>query len=164
MYTREGTAFPAEGRQFDGDPTRMFAPRMGTPISHFRDGTSNTLLVGSVSPDRKIPWMKPEDVVFDDKFPGIGKEGGFAAPYKTDKASGGVFLRADASVTTIGTDVDMTVLRNLIQIADGHPVPEGPALEPSRRSRQPQIAVIEIQRTAAGATAKLLLQTLEPRE
>ncbi|HIQ22021.1 MAG TPA: hypothetical protein EYH34_12435 [Planctomycetes bacterium] len=132
---------------------------MGRSIRDFRDGTSDSILVGPVSPDRKIPWTKPGDVVFDENFPGIGKGGGFAAPWKTDKGSGGVFLRGDGSVTTIRSDVDMELLRNLIVIADGHPIPEVPTLEPSRPRGQRPIPVIAIERTAAGPTAKLVLET-----
>ena len=157
----EGTAFPAKGHQFD-DPSRVFAPRMGTSLAAMRDGSSNTLLVGSVSPERKIPWMKPEDVTFDDSFAPLGKPGSFAAPYKTDKASAAVFVRADGSATTIRADVDIKTLRNLLQIADGQRIPDVPALRPRRTSRQGQIAVIEIERTAAGPTAKLVLQTFAP--
>ena len=73
-------------------------------------------------------------------------------------------MRADGSVTTICADVEMQVLRNLIQIDDGQPIPEIPSLEPSRRSRQRQIAVIEIQRTPAGPTAKLVIETVTPQE
>jgi len=157
----EGTAFPAKGHQFD-DPSRVFAPRMGTSLAAMRDGSSNTLLVGSVSLERKIPWMKPEDVTFDDSFAPLGKPGSFAAPYKTDKASAAVFVRADGSATTIRADVDIKTLRNLLQIADGQRIPDVPALRPTRTSRQQQIAVIEIQRTATGPTAKLVLQTFAP--
>jgi len=165
----ESTGFLPKGHKLPENPSARSwrgADRSvaGRRISEFWDGTSNTILVGSVSPERKIPWMKPEDITFDDDFPGIGKEGGFAAPYKTDKASGGVFARVDGSVTTIRTDVDMQVLRNLIQIDDRQRIPEIPTLEPSRRSRQEQILVIEIQRTPAGPTAKLVIETVTPQE
>jgi len=159
----KGTAFRPAGYRMD-DPRRVYAPRMGTSLRDFRDGSSNSILVGSVSPTRKIPWTKPEDIVFDDDFPGIGKKGGFAAPFKTDNASGGAFVRADGSVTSICADIEMHVLRNLIQIADGQRIPKIPTLEPHLYSRQEQIAVIEIQRTPAGPKAKLVIETVTPQE
>ncbi len=155
----KGTGFPPEGYQFD-DPNRVFGPRMGTSISNIRDGTSNTLLVGSVSPDRKIPWTKPEDVTFDEAFPGIGQEGGFAAPYKTAEAAGGVFVRADGSATTIRADIDPELLRNLIRIDDGQAVGEIPELVPTPSRRRQQALVIEIPRDKPGAKARLLFEDL----
>jgi hypothetical protein len=46
------------------------------------DGTSNTLLVAPVAPDRKIPWTKPEDIAVGADFPGLGHPAGIAAPYR----------------------------------------------------------------------------------
>ena len=36
---------------------------MGIRLSKIVDGTSNTLIVGTLSRDDAIPWMKPEDIV-----------------------------------------------------------------------------------------------------
>jgi hypothetical protein len=85
--TGPGTAFPIDKR-IPSQPPRRDRPAdtpadllLGaTRIYEMRDGTSNTLLVGSVGPERKIPWMKPEDVVVDENFPGIGKPAGYVAP------------------------------------------------------------------------------------
>ncbi len=164
-----GTGFPPEGHKLPENPSRRMSLDFGRPagarrLADFMDGSSNTLLVGSVSPERKIPWMKPEDVVFDEQFPGLGKEQGFAAPYKTDNGSGGVFVFADGSVTTIRDDVDMALLRNLIQIADGQPIGDIPRLQPVRRSRSEQVLVLTIPRDKPGAPAKLTIEDLRPKE
>jgi Protein of unknown function (DUF1559) len=51
-------------------------------IQSWSDGTSNTIVVAGVSPDRKIPWTKPEDITVGPKFPlQLGKPDGIAAPY-----------------------------------------------------------------------------------
>lgn len=164
----KGTGFPPEGYKLPENPSRRMSLGSGRPagarwLADFRDGSSNTLLVGSVSPKRKIPWMKPEDVVFDEQFPGIGKEQGFAAPYKTDKGSGGVFVFADGSVTTIRDDIDMALFRNLIQIADGQRIGEIPRLQPVRRSRSEQVLVLTIPQDKPGAPAKLTIEDLRPK-
>ena len=45
------------------------------------------LAVAAVSPERKIPWTKPEDITVGPEFPlQLGKPGGIAAPYSTGKA------------------------------------------------------------------------------
>ncbi len=124
-----GTAFPREGYKLPANPPRKLAlpkrerrSRQGVPgtttFADFRDGTSNSVLVGPVSPERKIPWTKPEDIVFDEHFPGLGKPGGFAAPYKTDQGAGGVFVYADGSPHAISDRIDLHVLSCLVHIAD----------------------------------------------
>ncbi|MHC4400048.1 MAG: DUF1559 family PulG-like putative transporter [Planctomycetota bacterium] len=163
-----GTAFPPEGHTVREFPSERAwagrsAPSGGMRFALIRDGSSNTVLAGSVSPNRKIPWTKPEDVAFGDSFPGIGREGGFAAPYQTENARGGVFLFGDGTVKAIRQDVDGQLLRNLITIADGTPIGEVPQFAPTHPRRE-QIPVVEIRRTETGATAKLTLETLSPRE
>ncbi|MBL7041977.1 MAG: DUF1559 domain-containing protein [Pirellulaceae bacterium] len=165
----KGTGFPPEGHKLSENPSRRMSLGSGRPagarrLADFMDGSSNTLLVGSVSPERKIPWMKPEDVVFDEQFSGLGKEQGFASPYKTEKGSGGVFVFADGSVTTIRDDIDIELLRNLVQIADGQRIGDIPRLQPVRRSRSEQVLVLTIPRDKAGAPAKLTIEDLRPKE
>ena len=50
------------------------------------NGTSGTIVVAAVSPERKILWTKPEDVTVGPKFPlQLGKPDGIAAPYSFGK-------------------------------------------------------------------------------
>ena len=50
------------------------------------DGPSGTIVVAAVSPDRRIPWTKPEDITVGPKFPlQLGKPDGIAAPYSIGK-------------------------------------------------------------------------------
>ncbi|MGD9647719.1 MAG: DUF1559 domain-containing protein, partial [Pirellulales bacterium] len=112
--TGPGTAFSAEGPQFDGQKPKFDG---GTSIRRFADGTSNTLLVGSVSPAEKIPWTKPQDVVLGDEFPVPGKPGSFALPFKLSAGDCGVFLFADGSVHILPGPDDMAKFRGLLTIA-----------------------------------------------
>lgn len=159
----KGTAFRPEGHRAE-DPRRWGAPRMGTGIADFRDGTSFSILAGLVSPERKIPWMKPEDLTFDESFPAPGKEGSFAAPYKTDMGSGGAFLRADGGVVSIRDDIDLETWRRLFQIADGHSIGEIPTLRPTPDYRRRQIPILEIRRGKPGASARLVFEQFTPEE
>jgi hypothetical protein len=165
--TGKGVAFPAEGISFDGKPENLLtSDKKGgggkLRLSSFTDGTSNSLLVGSVSPGRKIPWMKPEDVTVDADFPAPGKPGkggketGFAAPYQSPRGSAGVFLFADGSVQTITDAVPVDAFRNLLTIADGMPTDRNrlPTLA-GDAAGGPTIAVIRIESTAAGPLARL---------
>ncbi len=53
-------------------------------VASFMDGTSNTIAIAAVSPERKIPWTKPEDITVGPEFPlKLGKPGGIAAPYSS---------------------------------------------------------------------------------
>jgi hypothetical protein len=79
------TAFPPSG-------VRMKGVRPGLPFDEIRaagatlrdatDGTSVTIAIAPASPDRKIPWTKPEDIAVGPGFPGLGHPGGIAAPHR----------------------------------------------------------------------------------
>ena len=103
------------------------------------DGTSNTILFATVDPARKIPWTKPEDIVLDDTFPGIGKPAGIGAIHPVGDAHVGLFAFADGSVQTIPDTVDTETLRKFLTRAGGEVVDRsdlfsggGPPPEPSR--------------------------------
>jgi len=103
--------FTAEGADFDGKNTGPGDERAGRGFAQFTDGTSNTLLVGPVAPDRKIPWMKPVDVVIDDKFPDLGKKGGFPTLYKTGLGNAAPFLFCDGAVRGLIDTIDSKTFR-----------------------------------------------------
>ncbi len=166
VVTGKGAAFPTEGVKMDAkQPTsplfNLTKSRGAQQFRNFTDGTSNSLLAGPVSPDRKIPWTKPEDIVFNEKFPALGEKGGFAAPYEVGKLKAGEFLWCDGSVRTIRSDIDMQTLRNLILISDGNVIGEIPGSGPTRGRPGPRSGVkaaqsIEIIRDAKGVRARLV--------
>lgn len=86
------------------------------------DGTSNTILFATVDPARKIPWTKPEDIVLDDTFPGIGKPAGIGAIHPLGDAHVGLFAFADGSVQTLPDTVDTETLRKFLTRAGGEVV------------------------------------------
>src|SRR5262249_30011978 len=95
----------------------------GTTFQQFRDGTDATLVIGPVSPNRKIPWMKPEDIVVTDKLPKLGQPGSFdLLPYKTDLGSVAPFLRAEGRCFGILESIDGQMLRSLMTIAGGEKI------------------------------------------
>ena len=122
--TGPGMAFSAEGPQFDGQKPDL---GQGIRIAKFADGLSNTLLVGPIAPSEKIPWMKPQDLVIDDKFPLPGKPGSFSLPYKLPQGDCGPFLVADGSVQLLAKPKDLATLRGLLTI-DGREVNDGTLL------------------------------------
>jgi hypothetical protein len=159
--TGKNSAFPAQGPKVtDGKNWgRDFrAGRDSTSFRDFVDGLSNTIIIGSVSPEAKIPWTKPEDVELGDEFPGLGKAGGFAAPYRTTTAAYGVFLRGDGSVSAIRSDIEADTLRKLLVINDGQAIGDYPTLDQPRRREPstPQVQMIEIVRGKDGAKARFI--------
>jgi hypothetical protein len=119
----EGMAFPALELMFDGkELPREFSP-VGTTFEQFRDGTDRTLLVGHVGLERKIPWMKPEDIFVTEKLPRLGQPGSFdLLPYKTDQGAVAPFLRADGRAFGIRETIDARMLHSLMTIAGGEKV------------------------------------------
>lgn len=165
--TGKGTAFPTEGVKMDAkQPTsplyNLDKSKGATGFLNITDGTSNTILIGSVSPTRKIPWMKPEDIKFDEKFPALGKKGSFATPYESGGIASGVFLFGDGSVRSIRSDINPTTLRNLLTISDGQVIGEIPGNQrPRPRRGVTQAQVIEIIRTDKGVRARLVSRSID---
>ena len=122
--TGPGMAFSAEGPQFDGKKPNL---GQGVRIAKVSDGLSNTLLVGPIAPGEKIPWMKPQDLVINDKFPLPGNPGSFALAYKLPQGDCGPFLVSDGSVQLLPKPKDLATLRGLLTI-DGREVNDGTLL------------------------------------
>jgi hypothetical protein len=154
-----GMAFRPEGVKFDGQLPALFqaiGKRQGsTSISDFVDGTSNSLLVGSVSPEAKIPWTKPADIEVGEKFVGIGRPGGFAAPFEGPEGAAGMFLFADGAVRAIGANIQADLLRKLLTIGGNEVIDQDqiPTLTPPGGEAGQVTPVIEIVRGSKGPQA-----------
>jgi len=112
------------------------------------DGTSNTILFATVDPARKIPWTKPEDIVLDDTFPGIGKPTGIGAIHPVGDFRVGLCAFADGSVHIIADTVDTETLRKFLTRAGGEVVDRsdltdgGNSNAPPEPNRPPIVKVI----------------------
>jgi prepilin-type processing-associated H-X9-DG protein len=86
---------------------------VGAPsVASVVDGTSNTIAVVPVSPERAIPWTKPEDIPIDERFPAVGRPGGIAAPFVIDdKTRAAPILFADGSVRVVLDTIRPDVLQ-----------------------------------------------------
>ncbi len=126
-------------------------------LASVTDGTSNTILFATLDPARKTPWTKPEDIVLDDAFPGIGKPAGIGAihPVEGDHQAALVAF-ADGSVQTLPDTVDPETLRKLLTRTGGELVDrsdlDGPGAGPADPDRPPLVKVI------AGNDGKLRLE------
>ena len=91
----------------------VFSKEEGTQLRDITDGTSNTLLL--VEAKREIPWTKPEDIPYDPEKK-IPKLGGFQE---------NIFLTVfcDGAARAIAQTIDEKVLRAMITISDGQPIP-----------------------------------------
>jgi hypothetical protein len=103
-------------------------------------------LFATVDPARKTPWTKPEDIVLDDAFPGIGKPAGIGAIHPLEDAHVGLVAFADGSVQTLPDTVDPETLRKLLTRAGGELVDrsdlDGPGAGPADPDRPPLVKVI----------------------
>ncbi len=82
------------------------------------------IIVAAVSPERKIPWTKPEDITVGPEFPlQLGKPGGIAAPYSTGKAPhlhrAAPVLFDDGKSSAIVDTIDPGIFRALLSRDDG---------------------------------------------
>src|SRR5262249_43085070 len=93
-----------------------FEGRKGIRILEFTDGTSNTILVLDVNPERAVVWTKPEDLPIDlMKLPaGLGGQHG----------PGFCVSMCDGSARFFSKDVPDSTLKLLLQRNDGTPIPE----------------------------------------
>ena len=84
------------------------------------DGTSTTMAFVTVPAERSIPWTKPDDIVVDGAFPGIGKPQGIGA-VDAGVGAGPVALAAfaDGAVHVLAAATDPDLLRKLITRAGG---------------------------------------------
>ncbi len=114
------------------------------PMAGVTDGTSNTVMFATLDPTRKIPWTKPEDIILDDGFPGIGKPAGIGATHPVGDSKAALVAFADGSVQTIPDSVDKATVTKLLTRNGGEIVDRsdlGDAAEP-KANRPPLMKVI----------------------
>jgi hypothetical protein len=124
----EATAFPPSGAilRHANAPVPLPLGRGSagsTGLRDMTDGSSNTIVVAPVAPDRQIPWTKPEDIAVGSGLPGLGRPGGIAAPYLArvgpDGHRAAPVLFADGAVRALTDTIDPEVLAALATRAGG---------------------------------------------
>ncbi len=108
------TQLAGEGKttfQVPVGPETIFYHNEGTTIREISDGTSKTIALVEVTPQRAVVWTKPEDWEVDLAHPRQGVE-------RTDRD---FFLAAwcDGSVQSVPTSIDEKKLRALLTRAGG---------------------------------------------
>lgn len=147
---------------FPPDLVKMTSPDdfpacLGRDKIHFRDvtdGTSNTIMFATVDADRNIPWAKPEDIVFDNAFPGVGKAGGIGAnhPGATADKKIGLVGFTDGSVRSVRGDIDRDTIapfltRNGGEVIDGDVL----TVQGDKGSNRPQQPLVRIFKSDDGS-------------
>jgi Protein of unknown function (DUF1559) len=159
-FVGPGSVFRPEGaKQVDLKSLPLAGSSIG--LRNVTDGTSNTVIVGSLEPGRKIPWTKPEDIDVGPAFKGFGPPGGIAAPYTFRGPGGGKaapFLFCDGAVRMIAASVKPQVLASLLSCA-GNEVIARDSFPTEPAPHQFQLRMLKIRLNGARATA-----TIEPQE
>ncbi len=156
--TGPGTIFPIPSASAqDGDDA---IAKTGSRLRDITDGTSKTLLAGSVGPAEKIPWTKPVDVLCDEKFQPLGKPGSFATPYKTQGQSVGLFLFADGHVSPIANSIELDVFKALTTRAGSEPIDDEKIPSPKTSPENFQI-LLTVPRAPGSKPATLSLKALD---
>lgn len=92
------------------------------------DGTSNTILFATLDPARRIPWTKPEDILFGDDFPGIGAPAGIGAIHPVGEERVALAALADGSVRALPASAPRATVDALVT-RDGGEIVEYDAIE-----------------------------------
>jgi hypothetical protein len=163
--TGDGMAFTAEGAACDGKEANLVLAK-GRSRRDFKDGLSNTLVLGQAGPERAIPWTKPEDIRIDDKFAGLGKADGFPLSYKAGASEASVFYRADGTPKAILGEIDTDRLHSLLTISGGEKIDWNsiPSVTiPEHNPFAPELGpVLRIERNDDKSfTARLVLEPVE---
>ena len=96
-------------------PGTAFEDAKGHGMREFTDGTSTTILVVEVAPERAVYWTQPEDFPFNPENPldGLGgvEDGGFQTTF------------ADGSVKFISTALEAETIKAMFTRNGGEPIP-----------------------------------------
>ncbi|MBI1321810.1 DUF1559 domain-containing protein [bacterium] len=122
-------------------------------LAEITDGTSNTIMLAPVSPDRKIPWAKPEDIVFNADFPDLGAPEGIAMPYGKveEKNRRAPVARADGSVFALPQETPKDTVRAIITIAGGEIIDQRGLSSMPNQNPAPKFPLFKIVRKPDGS-------------
>jgi hypothetical protein len=93
----------------------LFRGDEGIRVRDIRDGTSNTIMIVDVAPEKAVVWTKPGDLEVDPEAPLRGLGG------QHDKVISAAFC--DGSVHSLAQDIKPTTLKLLFNPDDGKPIP-----------------------------------------
>jgi len=135
-----------ESAMFDPEGVTMESPddypaclsRGGTKIAQVIDGLSNTLLLATVAPGRRIPWARPEDIAVKEGFPGIGTPDGLGALHAAHDGKVTLVALGDGAVRSLPESLDdetgaALVSRNVGELVDWDAIPSPDLPEPPQR-------------------------------
>ena len=110
-------AKPSDG--YDGFTTQLKQTGQGVSLDQITDGTSNTILLGTVG-ERFKPWGHPANV--RDPALGINRSAeGFGGP---PGWHGAMFLMCDGSVRFLSDTTDLKIMQAIATPAGGETIPE----------------------------------------
>ncbi|MEZ6046073.1 MAG: DUF1559 domain-containing protein [Planctomycetaceae bacterium] len=120
--------------EFDGTTSGFEASlNRGFGLRDMLDGTSNTLLMGTVSPEAKIYWSEPRDLFINSRVAALDEEGGFSTiNYGNGESLMALFC--DGSIQTFTKDrLDKTLLEKLVTASGGELIQPSEPQAPPRK-------------------------------
>jgi len=123
VISGEGTPFAPEGvkmkRGGKGEGEIELEPEGLASFAMITDGLSNTVAVAPMSPERKVPWTKPEDIAFHEDFPALGDPKGIITPYESDGEKLTNVLLMDGAVKALSLKTNPAVVNALMTMRGG---------------------------------------------
>ncbi len=123
IYSRSSRILDTEDRPAPGYTTLLapagedavFGGETSHSLGHIVDGTSNTVVLVEVMPERAVPWTAPQDFVYDPDNPLDG-----ILIHPDERWMAGM---ADGSLQWFRSGASARTILHLFQKSDGHPIP-----------------------------------------
>ncbi|MCA9038749.1 MAG: DUF1559 domain-containing protein [Planctomycetaceae bacterium] len=149
-----GDHTPFRKVEFDGTKEGFKAAlKQGGTFAQISDGTSNTILVATISPEAKINWTEPRDVLLDGEAPPLNSAGGFATPYSQNQSQVLLAAMGDGQVVSYTAEkLNEGRLESLLT-SDG----QEPLVSDEQPTSRPKV-ILELKSNGAESSAKFKVE------
>jgi len=154
IITGEGTGFTSEGSQFDSPFAVLPGKGKRLTFGDIKDPVGESILLGELNAEAKIPWTKPEDLTLPGVMAQLGGKDSFGTNHQTQRGPAAAVAFADTSVRYLLRDTKPEALNSLLAIADGNRVNDTEPSGALRTSLQAHLLLV-VEKTGGVPTARI---------